>query len=333
MKNVIYLSHEELEQALRLCYRAEIMAIKAGSFVKLPAVIWGDPGIGKTSIARALAKNLFKGLEEKGVTAGFWTLSLSYKEVVDIGGYAVPNHESKTMIYFPPEDIPYVNRFKGNKMPYGVLVIDDVDRAPLEARNGAMSLLLERSLNCNEISPNVYVCATANGISDAGTTSPLGGAFGNRMVHLYLRPEKGWSEFLGDSGISSVEDILPIKKTKYTEVAMCTPRSIEMAKWIIEAKRDEPRIVVRAALNGCVGEEAGAILTKVGMRNFSLDDIMNDVEIDVEHITFDDIELLRKELEKVPKNTRSIFKQKVSKWAEGVPGEFGNIVVATMSRW
>ena len=52
--SVIYLGHTELAEALRLCYRAEMLAVKAGAFVRLPAVIWGDPGSGKTSAAREM---------------------------------------------------------------------------------------------------------------------------------------------------------------------------------------------------------------------------------------------------------------------------------------
>lgn len=334
MATVIYLNHDELKSALRLCYRAELMATKAGSFVRMPAVIWGDPGIGKTSVARMLAKELFEGFDKKGIEAGFWPISLAYKEVTDIAGFPVPDHETKTMTYFPPDDLPYINKhLKLQTTPYGIIVLDDVDRTQTDTRNGAMSLLLDRSLNGNPISPNVYVCATANGESDPGTTSPLGGAFGNRLVHLYLRPHEGWSKFLGDKSITSVEEMLPMKQTSYQEIAMCTPRSVEMAKWVIKARTDESRMVVRAVLNGCVGDTAGAILTKVGLRTFCLDDVLNQNHIDTNRITFDDVEMLRRELDMVAPLAKPSVKVTVNDWAKTLPNEFGNIVLSTVINW
>lgn len=331
---VIYLNHSELALALRLCYRAELMATQAGAFVKLPAIIWGDPGIGKTSVARDLAKWIKDELSEKGLTSGFWSLSLAYKDIVDIGGYGVPDHKTKTMVYFPPEDIPYINRHvKGAQHPYGVMNLDDVDKAPLEVQNGSLSLLLDRTLNNNPISPNVYVCATANGESDPGASSPLGGAFGNRMVHLYLRPDKGWSKFLNSKGIESVEDMLPIKRTEFREVAMCTPRSIEMGKWIMKARRDESKLVLRACLSGCMGDEAGAIVSKVASRSFSLEYIMNGIPIEPTEVSFDDIGMLVIELEKLNKAARPAVKTAVTDWAEQIPDEFKNILIATVNKW
>jgi len=333
-KQVIYLSHDELTEALRLCYRAEMMATAAGSFVKMPAIIWGDPGIGKTSVARALSKDLSKNFTDQKIKSGFWSISLAIKDVVDLGGHPVPDHENKKMIYFPPGDMPFVNGYvKNPDVPYGVLVLDDIDRAPTDVRNGAMCLLLDRILNGNVVSPNVYVCGTANGESDAGSTSPLGGACGNRVCHLYLRPQKGWSRFLSNKSIESVEDILPIEQTNFRAVAMCTPRSIEMAKWLILARRDETPHVLNATISGCVGISAGQILSKMATRNFSLDDILNGVHVDSDHVTFDDMGLLQKELEKLDNSVRPSAKLILERWAATLNPEFRNIVTSLIVRW
>ena len=338
---VIYLSHDELEQAIRLCYRAEILAVAGGSFVRLPAIIWGDPGIGKTSVARSLAKTIrdkFTNPENKMV-AGFWPLSLAYKEAPEIAGFPVPDRETKTMIYFPPVDIPYVTGkddvAKGTKAyrPYGVLVLDDLDRATTDVRNAAMSLLLDRTLNGNDISPNAYVCGTANGESDAGTTSPLGGACGNRAVHLYLRPEKGWSKFFNDKAIEDVEALLHIEHTNYREIAMCKPRSIEMAMWALKSVRDESRRVIMAVIAGCVGSEASAILIKAGLRSFCLADILNGDDIDASKITFDDMSMLERELDLVEDTAKGTVKAAIKEWGIKIPEEYANIAVAKVFNW
>jgi MoxR-like ATPase len=327
--SVIYLGHDDLSIALRLCYRAEMLAKQAGAFVRLPAIIWGDPGVGKTSVSRKMSEDLAEAFKKSGIESGYWACSLANKDYVDIGGYAVPHHSTKEMIHYPPKDLPYVNPYiKDSPSPYGVAVLDDVDRAPLEVRNAGMTIMLDRSVNCNPISPNVYVCGTANGESDAGTTSPLGGAFGNRAVHLYLRAMEGWSKFLQDETISSVEDLLPIAQTEFTEVAMCTPRSIEMAKWIILAVTDETPLVVQAVLTGCVGSEAACILRKAMLRTFSLNDILNDEDVKIDAITYDDIEMLIQEIAKIRGAARATVKVKVLEWAKKLPQSFQNILNA-----
>ena len=63
------------------------MAVKAGAFVRLPAVIWGDPGSGKTSAAREMTKVLAQEFEGAGIKSGFWSTALALKNAEDIGGY------------------------------------------------------------------------------------------------------------------------------------------------------------------------------------------------------------------------------------------------------
>lgn len=338
MKNesnqVIYLNHDEMASALRLCYRAELLAKANGAFVRLPAIIWGAPGGGKTTLSRDLSKVICEELNDNRIEAGFWTVSLAIKDGIDLGGYGVPDHETRTMVYFPPEELPYVNtRLKKQKMPFGVFLLDDVDRGQLDALNAALSLLLDRMLNGNPISPNVYVMATANGESDAGTTSSIGAALGNRAVHLYLRPDPGWSKFIDCPTIEAVEDMLPIDHCDYKEIARCTPRSCEMAKWIMLSVQDESVLVVRAVINGCVGGEAGALISKAMNRNFSLADILNDEPIDYNAVTFDDIEMLKNELVKVKRASRVAVKQAVDNFRKKINDEFGMILEAQTAKW
>jgi len=333
---VIYLDHEELVSAIHLCYRAELLAVEQNSFVRCPAVIWGDPGIGKTSLVRVLAKKLAEKFGKSGIKSGFWCVSLATKEVVDLGGFPVPNKETGLMDYFPPADLPYIiGKPTEDNMPHGVINLDDVDRTQNDTKNGAMSLMLERAIHGNHISPHVYVCATANGEADAGSTSPLGDACGNRLVHLYLRPSPGWSAFLGSKMIMDVESMLNplMRQTNYRETALCTPRSIEMAKWVIASVLDESRIVVSAVINGCVGKSAGAILTKAGLRSFTLANILNKDQFDLDLVCFDDIDMLRRELEQVPENARGTTKIAVTEWANTLEGEFSNIVKAAVIQW
>ena len=333
---VTYLNHEEMGSAIRLCYRAELKAKQEGGAVSLPFVMWGDPGIGKTAVVLALAREMEADFKKNGIEFGFWNTSLSVKNPEDIGGFPVPDHDTGTMRFFPPDDAPFLRKTKDGKViaPYGIWLTDDLDRCLAETANAAMSIYHGRTINGNDISPNVYVCGTANGQSDAGSTSPLGGAFGNRLVHLYLRPDDGWSQHLGNHHIMGIERMLPIKHTDFQETARCTPRSVEMAMWITKARSNESVKVLRAVIDGCIGSEAGALLLKSIMRNVSLEDILNEVSVDYSAISIDDIDMLCDELNKtVQPNARPLVKKAVEKWAKGLHGDMQRILKNAMSGW
>jgi len=61
--------------------------------------ILGYPGVGKSAIVKEIANKM---------NYYFIDTRLAFKENVDLGGYPVPDHESKQMIYFRPKFIPPV---------------------------------------------------------------------------------------------------------------------------------------------------------------------------------------------------------------------------------
>lgn len=71
--------------------------LDAGSTLNYALKIVGHPGIGKSAIVRQVAerKNLY-----------FIDTRLAFKENVDLGGYPVPDHEARRMVYYRPRFIP-----------------------------------------------------------------------------------------------------------------------------------------------------------------------------------------------------------------------------------
>ena len=59
--------------------------------------ILGHPGVGKSAVVKEIAHKM---------NYYFIDTRLAFKENVDLGGYPVPDHESKQMIYFRPKFIP-----------------------------------------------------------------------------------------------------------------------------------------------------------------------------------------------------------------------------------
>ncbi|MBP7735730.1 MAG: hypothetical protein KA369_07140 [Spirochaetes bacterium] len=71
--------------------------LDAGSTLNYALKIVGHPGIGKSAIVRQAAerKNLY-----------FIDTRLAFKENVDLGGYPVPDHQARRMVYYRPRFIP-----------------------------------------------------------------------------------------------------------------------------------------------------------------------------------------------------------------------------------
>lgn len=69
----------------------------AGSSLNYALKILGHPGVGKSAVVKQIAEEM---------NYFFIDTRLAFKENVDLGGYPVPDHESKQMIYFRPRFIP-----------------------------------------------------------------------------------------------------------------------------------------------------------------------------------------------------------------------------------
>jgi hypothetical protein len=107
-----------------------------------------------------------------------------------------------------------------------------------------------------------------------------------------------------------------------------------MSKWIIEARRNESPKVFRAVIDGCVGSEAGSLLSKAALRNICLEDILNSTAIDINKVTFDDMQMLCEELRmSVRPAARPTVKRIVTDWAKNVDGELSRIVISEIADW
>lgn len=118
-----------------VCEIEEILCkyLDAGDRMNYAVKIIGHPGIGKSDIVRQVAdqKNYF-----------FVDTRLAFKENIDLGGYPVPDHEEKQMIYYrpkfiPPETVP---------APYGGVLwfLDEANRAHPTVIQTLFQIITER---------------------------------------------------------------------------------------------------------------------------------------------------------------------------------------------
>lgn len=142
--------------------KASEIVMKAG----LVPMLWGPPGIGKTTGIRQLADQY----EVK-----FRQLTTNLLMLEHLTGIPVNGSDGK-MIFSRPECLPNA----GN----GILLIDELTDGMQSIQKMLYSLILERSCNGHIIGENWKLAAAGNRPGDGSGSSMLPSALITRMIHL-----------------------------------------------------------------------------------------------------------------------------------------------------
>ena len=220
----------------------------------VPAIIWGDAGVGKSDIVKQVG-------EKQGVPVV--DLRLATQEVGDLIG--IPYHD------------PATGRTKWGKpswwldAPEWLLFLDEVNRAPKEVVQAIFQLVLDRRLSTHELPSGVRIVAACNPPEGDYVTDALDPALNSRFVHIRLDANaEQWidncSDFIDDSVlgyIASAPNQLNDLNTNFDlqTVARKTPRTWHMAGKIYKAmepdiKTPQGRATLQTLLTGTVGPAA-----------------------------------------------------------------------------
>lgn len=157
-------------------------ALNAVVQAKLPTMIHGSPGMGKSACVRAVANQL---------KIGFIDCRLSQLEPVDLRGVpSVVNGQTKwnTPDFFPTEG-------------EGILFLDEANQASQSTQAAAYQLVLDRQLGDYKLPDGWAVVLAGNLLTDKAIVNQMSSALKNRLVHLYMTSDaEDWCDWALRSG-------------------------------------------------------------------------------------------------------------------------------------
>jgi hypothetical protein len=185
--------------------------------LKISTMIWGAPGIGKSSIVRQLATT--HQLE-------FIDIRLSQLAPTDLRG--LPVAVDGVSKWLPPEFLPQQGR--------GILFLDEINMAPPAMQGVAQQLILDRRVGSYVVPDGWFVWAAGNRKEDRAGVFDMPAPLANRFLHLQVEPDfESFKAYALQQGVH--EQIIAflsfrpslLHKIDPQQPAWCSPRSWLMA--------------------------------------------------------------------------------------------------------
>ncbi|WP_433078572.1 AAA family ATPase [Dactylosporangium sp. CA-052675] len=151
----------------------QLEALALAVSANLPVLLWGEPGIGKSSALQQLADRLGVPME---------TVIASIHEPSDFAGLPVVGDDPATQgVPMAPPDWA-IRLTRGG---VGLVFFDELSSAPPAVQAALLRVVLERRVGSLELPPGVRVVAAANPPASAADGWHLSPPLANRFVHLH----------------------------------------------------------------------------------------------------------------------------------------------------
>ena len=186
--------------------------------IRWPVFLWGPPGVGKSSIVRAIAKERKLALID---------IRASLLDPTDLRG--LPAVTGGKAVWYPPSFLPQ------DPASSGLLFFDELNAAPPLVQASLYQLTLDRKVGEYVLPDGWHIVAAGNRAEDSSIVFRMPAALSNRFVHLDFEVDaEDWRSWALKAGIHLlVMSFLAVRPALLFDMkgslrAFPTPRSWEM---------------------------------------------------------------------------------------------------------
>lgn len=185
--------------------------------LQISTMIWGPPGIGKSSIVAQLTQDH---------AIDFVDVRLSQLAPTDLRG--LPVAADGISKWYPPEFLPREGK--------GILFLDELNMAPPAMQGVAQQLILDRRVGSYTVPAGWFVWAAGNRKEDRAAVFDMPTPLANRFLHLQVEPDfDSFKAYALETGVH--EQMIAFLSYRPTllhkldpqQPAWCSPRSWGMA--------------------------------------------------------------------------------------------------------
>lgn len=223
-----------------------------GHDLKTATMIWGAPGLGKSSVVAQVAAQYDLAMTD---------LRLSQLAPTDLRG--LPVADGGVSRWYPPEFLPTEGR--------GILFLDEINMAPPTMQGMAQQLILDRRVGSYQLPEGWFVWAAGNRKEDRASVFDMPAPLANRFLHLEVRADfEAWRSYAFSKNLSA--DIIAfltfrpelLHRLSPNQPAWPSPRSWELAAQLYALGMN---------VAPAIGEAAAAELTAFVSLSASLPDL------------------------------------------------------------
>ncbi|BAY81255.1 hypothetical protein NIES267_07310 [Calothrix parasitica NIES-267] len=194
--------------------------------LQISTMIWGPPGIGKSSIVGQLASEC---------KLDFIDVRLSQLAPTDLRG--LPVAEDGISKWYPPEFLPRNGK--------GILFLDELNMAPPAMQGVAQQLILDRKVGSYIVPSDWFVWAAGNRKEDRAAVFDMPSPLANRFLHLEVQADfDSFKAYALEKNLhEQIIAFLSFRPTILHKIdpqqpAWPSPRSWEMASYLLKAQLD-----------------------------------------------------------------------------------------------
>ena len=231
-----------------------------------PLMIWGAPGLGKSTVVREIAEEM---------NIGFIDVRLAQRDPVDMRGLPVPENDRVKWLVS--------SEWPRDPQSRGIIMFDELTAADRTLQVASYEFILDRRLgDLYKVPDGWYILAAGNRTEDRAVACAMSSALANRFLHVEVKPE-------ADSFISwaithklhpAVINFIRYRPGKLfsqegeeLQRGWPSPRSWERVSTMLKiADRTDNRDILDYALPGLIGETAAAeFMAFLSTRFFMID--------------------------------------------------------------